>query len=249
MCHSSVHSEFGQFPLLELLITVKLSCNLESNHFPLIKKFSLFLALRYLKPKRSFVSVITLISIMGVALGVTLLLVVISVFTGYGERIKETILGFEPHVIVDSDQILYDSDQLTEQISKLPSVVSVTPFMRGQVVLDFRGQRLAPLLRGIDPAPGPETERMEKIIAKGRGKFDLDFDTAIIGDQMADSLAIQLGDVVTIFSPNIDAIMDAVDAFNDSASEEEKKKSLRFDPPIQPTPGIDRHRYFRFRPL
>ena len=172
---------------------------------------------------------ITLISVMGVALGVTLLLVVISVFTGYGERIKETILGFEPHVILDSNQILYDSDILVEQISKIPSVVSVTPFMRGQVVLDFRGQRLAPLLRGIDPAPGPETERMAQIISEekgGRGEFDLDLDTAIIGDQMADSLGIQIGDVVTIFSPNIDAIMDAIDAFNDSASEEEKKKAF-----------------------
>lgn len=163
---------------------------------------------------------------MGVALGVTLLLVVISVFTGYGERIKETILGFEPHIIVDSNQIIYDSDQLAEQITKIPSVTSVTPFMRGQAVLDFRGQRLAPLLRGIDPPPGPETERMKKIIAKGAGEFDLDLDTAIIGDQMADSLGIRLGDVVTIFSPNIDAIMDAVDAFTDSASEEEKKKAF-----------------------
>ncbi|MCF6313953.1 MAG: ABC transporter permease [Verrucomicrobiales bacterium] len=163
---------------------------------------------------------------MGVALGVTLLLVVISVFTGYGERIKETILGFEPHIIVDSGQIMYDSDQLIEIIKKVPDVISVTPYMRGQAVLDFRGQRLAPLLRGIDPPPGPETERMERIIAKGEGKFDLDLDTAIIGDQMADSLGIHIGDVVTIFSPNIDAIMDAIDSFNDSASEEEKKQAI-----------------------
>jgi len=170
--------------------------------------------------------VITLISVMGVALGVTLLLVVISVFTGYGERIKETILGFEPHVIVDSSQIMYESDLLTEQVAKIPGIVSVTPFMRGQVVLDFQGRRLAPLLRGIDPSPGPETERMEKIIAKGAGKFDLDLDTAIIGDQMADGLGIKIGDMITIYSPNIDAIMDAIDSFNDSASEEEKKNAV-----------------------
>ena len=163
---------------------------------------------------------------MGVALGVTLLLVVISVFTGYGERIKETILGFEPHVIVDSSQIMYESDLLTEQVAKIPGIVSVTPFMRGQVVLDFQGRRLAPLLRGIDPSPGPETERMEKIIAKGAGKFDLDLDTAIIGDQMADGLGIKIGDMITIYSPNIDAIMDAIDSFNDSASEEEKKNAV-----------------------
>ena len=103
---------------------------------------------------------------MGVALGVTLLLVVMSVFTGFGERMKETILGFEPHIIVDSDHILYDSVLLAEEISKVPGVVSVTPFMRGQVVLDFHGQRLAPQLRGIDPEPGPETDRMKEIMSK-----------------------------------------------------------------------------------
>ncbi|NOX98339.1 MAG: ABC transporter permease [Verrucomicrobia bacterium] len=195
----------------------------------MIKKFSLFLALRYLKPKRSFVSVITLISVMGVALGVTLLLVVISVFTGYGERIKETILGFEPHIIVDSGQIMYDSDLLAEKIRKLPNVVSVSPFMRGQAVLDYQGQRLAPLLRGINPSPGPETDRLKKIISKkkgGDGEFDLDLDTVIIGDQMADALGVRIGDTITIFSPNIDAIMDAVDVFTDSASEEEKKAAF-----------------------
>ncbi len=218
-----------QFPLLELIITVKLPCNPESHHFPLIKNFSPFLALRYLKPKRSFVSVITLISILGVALGVTLLLVVISVFTGYGERIKETILGFEPHVIVDSGEIMYDSDLIIEQVKKVPSVLSVTPYMRGQAVLDFRGQRIAPQLRGIDPSPGPETERMKKIISEkkgGEGKYDLDLDTALIGDQMANSLGIRIGDVITIYSPNIDAIMEAIDAFTDSASEEEKQKAF-----------------------
>jgi len=174
--------------------------------------------------------VITLISVMGVALGVTLLLVVISVFTGYGERMKETILGFEPHVIVDTEQIMYDWEPIAEKISKVPGVTAVTPFMRGQVVLDFRGMRLALQLRGIDPPPGPETDRMVKIIegkdGAGAGKFDLDLDTALIGDQMANNLGIRIGDVVTVFSPNIDAILDALDAFNDSKNEEEKKNAI-----------------------
>lgn len=215
-----------QFPLSELLITVKLPCNPESQHFPLIKKFSLFLALRYLKPKRSFVSVITLISVLGVALGVTLLLVVISVFTGYGERIKETILGFQPHVIVGSDEIMDNWEPIAEKISKVPGVTSVTPFMSGQVVLDFQGRRLGPLLRGIDPPPGSETERMEKIVKSGAGEFDLDLDTALIGDQMADGLGVRVGDTITIFSPNIDAIMDAVETFNAATNGEEKNKAF-----------------------
>ena len=66
-----------------------------------IKNFSLFLALRYLKPKRTYVSIITLISIIGVALGVGVLIVVIAVMTGFEKRLEDLILGFEPHLRVE----------------------------------------------------------------------------------------------------------------------------------------------------
>jgi len=66
----------------------------------LTKNFSLFLALRYLKPKRTFVSIITLISVLGVSLGVAVLIIVISVMSGFEEKIKETVLGFEPHIML-----------------------------------------------------------------------------------------------------------------------------------------------------
>ena len=74
---------------------------------PLSSKFSLFLALRYLKPKRTFVSIITLISVIGVTLGVAVLLIVISVMAGFEEKIKEVVLGFEPHIIAHNRGELY----------------------------------------------------------------------------------------------------------------------------------------------
>ncbi|HYV26891.1 MAG TPA: ABC transporter permease, partial [Candidatus Eisenbacteria bacterium] len=57
--------------------------------------FELFLALRYLRPKRTFVSVITLISVIGVTLGVAVLIIVISVMTGFDQQLREKILGFK----------------------------------------------------------------------------------------------------------------------------------------------------------
>ena len=66
----------------------------------MIKNFSLFLALRYLKPKRTFVSVITAISVIGVTLGVGVLLIVIAVMAGFEQKFKEQLLKFEPHIIV-----------------------------------------------------------------------------------------------------------------------------------------------------
>ena len=77
--------------------------------------FSPFLATRYLKPKRTFVSLITVISILGVTLGVWAMIVVIAVFTGYGERIKDSILGFEPHLVVESGGIIKDWPALVDQ--------------------------------------------------------------------------------------------------------------------------------------
>lgn len=187
--------------------------------------FSPFLALRYLKPKRSFVSVITLISVLGVALGVMILLVVIAVFTGYGERIKTTILGFEPHVIVDSTRILSEWPELVDKIREVPGVTAVTPYVRGQVVLDFDSRRLAPMIRAIEPPEGEDLERMQEKIRDG--KFELDLDTAVVGDELADGMGIGLGDKITLYSPHdIDEIMQAIDKAQKSESPEERNQWL-----------------------
>ena len=64
--------------------------------------FELLLALRYLRPKRTFVSIITLISIVGVALGVAVLIIVISVMSGFDHDLREKILGFNAHIEVST---------------------------------------------------------------------------------------------------------------------------------------------------
>ena len=76
----------------------------------LTKNFSFFLALRYLKPKRTYVSIITLISVIGVALGVTVLIVVIAVMTGFEKRLEQIILGFEPHLMVQQQVVVDPRD-------------------------------------------------------------------------------------------------------------------------------------------
>src|SRR5260370_5571232 len=60
--------------------------------------FELFLALRYLRPKRTFVSVITLISVIGVTLGVAVLIIVISVMSGFDQQLRDKIFGFKAHL-------------------------------------------------------------------------------------------------------------------------------------------------------
>src|SRR5689334_20604940 len=113
--------------------------------------FSLFLALRYLKPKRTFLSIITLISVLGVTLGVTVLILVISVMTGFDRELRQKVIDFDAHILVTSEDILKDWRPLKSQIDKLPGVVATAPYVQGPVIVEYQNRRLAPLIRGIDP--------------------------------------------------------------------------------------------------
>lgn len=204
--------------------------------------FSPFLATRYLKPKRTFVSIITVISILGVALGVWLLAVVIAVFTGYGERIKDSILGFEPHMVIDTGGILRDWPEVYEKVSAVEGVISVTPYVRGQVVMDFEGLRSAPVIRGILPPEGEELARMRAKLATAldpanptdhtktvtRGDFDLnDFYSAVIGDGIAEAQNIRVGDKILLYSPrDIDSIMQSLDRMEKADNEDNRKEEI-----------------------
>lgn len=204
--------------------------------------FSPFLATRYLKPKRTFVSLITVISILGVALGVWAMVVVISVFTGYGERIKDSILGFEPHLVIDSGGIVQDWPGLVEKVSEVEGVVSVTPFVRGQVVMDFEGLRSAPMIRGILPPEGDELERMRGKLAKTpdatdpanpqktviKGDFNInDPYSAVIGDGIAEAQKIEVGDKILLYSPrDIDSIMQSLDRMEQAEDEAGRKEEI-----------------------
>src|SRR5689334_3397259 len=97
--------------------------------------FELLLALRYLRPNRTFVSVITLISVMGVALGVTVLIVVISVMSGFHQQMEETIVNFYPHLhIFKADSTLSNYPALISRITANPNIKAAAPFITGPVL-------------------------------------------------------------------------------------------------------------------
>src|SRR5260370_4387752 len=90
--------------------------------------FSLFLALRYLKPKRTFLSIITLISVLGVTLGVTVLILVISVMTGFDRELRQKIIDFDAHILVKSEDVMRDWRTLQKKIDNTPHVVATAQF-------------------------------------------------------------------------------------------------------------------------
>ena len=113
--------------------------------------FSFFLALRYLKPKRTFLSIITLISVLGVTLGVTVLILVISVMTGFDRELRQKVIDFDAHILVTSEDILRDWRSLKQRSTSCPGVVATAPYVQGPVIVEFQNRRLAPMIRGIDP--------------------------------------------------------------------------------------------------
>ncbi|MDF1756243.1 MAG: ABC transporter permease [Verrucomicrobiales bacterium] len=194
--------------------------------------FSPFIALRYLKPKRTFVSIITVISVLGVTLGVWLLTVVIAVFSGYGEKIKENILGFEPHLEIRAGGYIEDFVPLMEKLQNTEGVVSASPFVWGSVIMEYQGMRNAPIIRAIDPPkPGSEDyERFSNKMAKRNnpdydpknakehpkmipaGEFHLDPYSVVVGDAMAQNLGLDVGAKLLLYSPkDMESIMAALD--------------------------------------
>lgn len=185
--------------------------------------FSLFLALRYLKPKRAFLSIITLISVLGVTLGITVLILVISVMTGFDHQLQKTIIGFEPHITITNDGLLIGWREMQREIEKQAGVVAVAPYVEGAVILEVRGRVVTPLIHGIDPVEEQKINDLQSFVT--HGKFDLRGDSAVIGSALADSLDIRVGDKITIYAPNnIQGIIDEL--HREESNPQEKGKTL-----------------------
>ena len=109
---------------------------------PMELPVELFLALRYLRPRRSFGSIITVLSFLGVALAVLALIVVLSVMAGFQDRLTDKIVGFNAHITVGMADggLLYDYDKVLDLVRKQPGVVAATPFIRGPVLIRFHGK-------------------------------------------------------------------------------------------------------------
>jgi lipoprotein-releasing system permease protein len=190
------------------------------------KGFSLFLALRYLKPKRTFLSIITLVSILGVTLGSMVLILVISVMTGFEQELRRKVIGFDPHVVVTSGGVLENWEKTAAQVSANPDVTATAPFVMGPVIVQFRNRRLAPKIRGVDP----DLERKVVDIAPFivAGEYDLEGSKTLIGSELARELGVVVGETVTIFSPgNFNEILNEIDRLEKSGGTPEDIAALK----------------------
>jgi lipoprotein-releasing system permease protein len=167
--------------------------------------FELLLALRYLRPKRTFVSVITLISVIGVTLGVAVLLIVISVMNGFDRDLRDRVFGFNAHLRVwQRDGVMRDYALIQSVVATNPAVRGVAPFVLGQVLVETQpengqAQVFAPVLRGVDArAEATVSELPRSIVA---GSFDLSGRGLVVGTVFAENLNLGIGDRLAVYSP------------------------------------------------
>jgi lipoprotein-releasing system permease protein len=161
--------------------------------------FSLFLALKYLRPKRGIASLVTMLSILGVTIGVAIVIIVRAVFTGFGDTWQKKILDFKPHIVVRPDYsgTLTNVNLLCESYDKLPGVIASSPSIETRVLAEYGNRILAPTLLGVD------ADRIQRMLplSMWNGTFDLQGSNVVIGVDMARQLRIGVGDELLLYSP------------------------------------------------
>src|SRR3989338_4650238 len=122
-------------------------------------KFEYFIARKYLLKGRrhGFVSLIALISVLGVVVGVMALIVVLAVMSGFDRELKSKIVGVQPHIILESLGGISDPEGVRAVIESLRilEIVSIAPFVQGQGLIRSRSNAIGVAVKGIDPASEP----------------------------------------------------------------------------------------------
>lgn len=168
--------------------------------------FELALALRYLRPKRTFVSVITLICILGVMLGVAVLIIVIAVMTGFDNKFRDSLIGFQAHLKVERRQSsMSDWAAVMDRVATNPAVRGVAPYINTHVLVRSEpanggaSRRFVALVRGVHPQLESRVSRITESMVEGEAK--LSPKSLIMGYELADTFGVHAGDRVALYSP------------------------------------------------
>ena len=170
--------------------------------------FELFVALRYLfsRRKQTFIYIISLMSILGVALGVGALVVVLGVYNGLTTDMRDKILGANAHAIVMSylPSAFENDDGLLDRIRSVKGVTGATPFIYTEVMLSAGNGVKGVVLRGIDPESGPHVLSMLRQMRTGSAAALQREGTPglIIGEELAKRLGLVEGSRVNLLSPS-----------------------------------------------
>ncbi|WP_373281530.1 lipoprotein-releasing ABC transporter permease subunit [Deefgea piscis] len=167
--------------------------------------YELLIGLRYTRAKRrnGFISFISLVSILGIALGVAALIIVLSVMNGFQEEVRNRMLGMTSHITISSpDNSLQDWHAAAKISAQNPHVKGAAPYVMGQGLFTNGSQVKGVLVRGINPELEPKVSELADKIVSGRldtlqqGQFNV-----VLGWALAQELGVGVGDKVTLITP------------------------------------------------
>jgi lipoprotein-releasing system permease protein len=166
------------------------------------KRFEYWIGNRYVRSRsgNSFVSLISAISMLGIAIAVTVLIVVMSVVNGFERELKDRLLAMTAHASIEStDGQLENAEDLIAIALDNPRVSAAAPYVDGQALLVFEKQISGAQLRGIDPQEEHSVSRIGDVMQSGEladlatGEFNI-----VLGVELADAMQVDVGDKVTV---------------------------------------------------
>jgi lipoprotein-releasing system permease protein len=170
-----------------------------------VSPYELFIGLRYTRARQRtrFISVISIISIVGIALGMTVLITVLSVMNGFQREIRTRILGVASHVqISGADNRIADWQSVAATASRNEQVVAAAPYVSAQGLLSNGSAVRGAFIRGIDPALEEKVSDIGQHMRAGTlealrpGEFGI-----VLGQELARSLGVAPGDRVVLIAP------------------------------------------------
>ncbi|THB71033.1 MAG: lipoprotein-releasing ABC transporter permease subunit [Gammaproteobacteria bacterium] len=164
----------------------------------------LFIGLRYLRARRRnrFLSFISGLSIIGIALGVLSLITVISIMNGFQAELRDRLLGMASHVIISKNDGVFDYDLVRSKIHQVTTPAGMAPFIESDVMIGYEKNISPANLRGIDLDKEDQVSTLTKNITAGDIKKILTDDkTVAIGIELADQLELSVGDTVSLIVP------------------------------------------------
>jgi lipoprotein-releasing system permease protein len=163
--------------------------------------YELWIASRFLRARQGerIVSLIALISMIGIAVGVAVLIVVISVMSGFDRYLEDKMIGMHAHIVVETTPSLSNSSELMKKIKAVPGVVDVAPFMLGGALISDAGALINVQMRGIEPELETNVTRIKEYLKKG--DLRLTDNDIIIGQELAERLFLRIGDTLDLISP------------------------------------------------
>lgn len=166
------------------------------------KRFEMWIGGRYVRSRssNSFVSMISAISMLGIAIAVTVLIVVMSVVNGFERELKDRLLAMTAHAsIEDVDGQLTNSAALIETAKKNPRVLAAAPYVDGQALLVFQNELSGAELRGINPELEDAVSGVGDVMQAGQlGDLEPGAFNIVLGVELADALKVAVGDKVTV---------------------------------------------------